>query len=150
MNERAGLYVIPDTPMPTSRLLPGLKCSMFCFFRQILLNLPIFMLMAGSMLLDTVKPSGDEMGLSIPADSAGLMRRSCILPAGLLMLRILAMWLILMGGAPLLGSATLPQCPARAKVLTKLATGLVSCAELWLCAAATCVDYIVRLRLDVT
>lgn len=32
VNERAGLYVIPDTPMPTSRLLPGLKCSMSCFF----------------------------------------------------------------------------------------------------------------------
>lgn len=106
------------------------------------------MLIAGSMLLETVKPRGDEMGLSIPADSAGLIRRSCILPAGLLMLRILAMWLMLMGGAPLLGSATLPQCPARARVLTKLATGLVSCAELWLWAAATCMGYMVRLTLD--
>lgn len=47
--------------------------------------------MAGSIELDTVRPSGEEMGLSMPADSAGLIRKSCMLPAGLLMLRMLAM-----------------------------------------------------------
>lgn len=56
-----GLYVIPDTPIPTSMLLP------------------MFILIAGSILLDTVKPSGEEIGLS-KADSAGLIRKSCMLP----------------------------------------------------------------------
>lgn len=116
-NDLDGLYVIPDTPMPTSILLP----------------MP--MLMDGSILLDTVNPSGEEMGLSNP-EPAGLILRSCMLPAGLAM-RIEVIWLMLIGGAPLLDMETPPQWPANANEFTKLATGLVSCAELWCCAAAT-------------
>lgn len=43
---------------------------------------------------------------------------------------------MLMGGAPLLGMDAPPQWPAKAREFTRLATGLVSCVELW-CAAAT-------------
>ncbi|KAJ8955976.1 hypothetical protein NQ318_006247 [Aromia moschata] len=87
---------MPDTPIPTSMLFP------------------MFILIAGSIELDTVKPSGEDIGLS-RADSAGLILKSCILPAGLLILRMEAIWLILIGGAPLLGIVILPQWPASAK-----------------------------------
>lgn len=53
---------------------------------------PMCILIDGSNEPDTVNPSGEEMGLSI-ADSAGLILKSWMLPAGLLMLRIETMWL---------------------------------------------------------
>lgn len=55
--------------------------------------LPIVFMLIGlvvSMLLETVSPKGLEIGES-NADSAGLILRSWMLPAGLLMLRMEAM-----------------------------------------------------------
>lgn len=120
--ERFGLYVMPE-PMPTS----------------ILFGIPRFN--APSMLLETVRPSGDAIGLSRP-EPAGLIRRSWMLPAGeAIRIEVIwlidVIWLMLIGGMPLLGSDTEPQWPARASEFTRLATGLVSCAVLACCAAAT-------------
>lgn len=55
------------------------------------------------MVFGMVSPRGDESGLSRP-DPAGLILRSCTLPAGLPM-RMDPIWLIVMlrGVAPLLG-----------------------------------------------
>lgn len=92
---------------------------------------PIPKLIAGSIVPDTVSPKGEAIGLSM-AEFEGLILRSWMLPAGLLM----RMWLMLIGGAPLLGIVTLPQCWASAREFTRLATGLVSCPEVWCCWAA--------------
>lgn len=114
------LYVIPVTPAA----------------------LVVFMLwdrdrfMVCSIELGTDRPNGEDIGLS-RADSEGLILRSCMHPAGLLILRKDVMWLIEgimpIGSEPLF--CILLQALPKASEFTKLATGLVSWAELWLAAA---------------
>lgn len=111
---RDDLYVIPVTPV---------ALVFMCWDRD--------KFMVCSMELGTDRPSGEEMGLS-RADSEGLILRSCMQPAGLLILLREVMWLIEgimpIGSEPLF--CMLPQALPKASEFTKLATGLVSWAEL--------------------